>query len=186
MLDLGKFTGKKTRLLDVVEQCIAQRQPPMLPADFAAALERKSFTNGRTDRPLVSALYAGIFAQLMAKVTDLRYGSVSWGDDEIAALCVVIRSREMDTATSLRLTSNRIGDAGAQAIASTVAEGALPRLKLLVLRNNNIGYAGMIALATAVSDGALPSCTKKSSIDLLNNPSDEGQQAVKDALENRA
>eukprot|EP00966_Prymnesium_polylepis_P088004 2035998-Prymnesium_polylepis.1 len=40
---------------DMIDECTkgGGRAPPIVPEDFAIALETKSFTNGKDDRPLV-------------------------------------------------------------------------------------------------------------------------------------
>ena len=63
-LDLGKFTGTKTRLHGnngVLAECATgARRPPLLPEQFAHELASKTFYNRDHDLPLVSDLYAKV------------------------------------------------------------------------------------------------------------------------------
>ena len=63
-LDLGKFTGTKTRLHGnhgVLAECATgARRPPLLPEQFAHELSSKTFYNRDHDLPLVSDLYAKV------------------------------------------------------------------------------------------------------------------------------
>ena len=84
----------------------------------------------------------------------------------------------------LSLNNNLIGDAGVTALANACAGGAMAQLKELWLYKNKIGDAGMIKLSEACAGGTLPKCT---TIILEGNPaSQEAQQAVEDALQNRS
>jgi hypothetical protein len=58
-LDLGYMRGDELSREALVAACTQGARPaPMLPAEFAASLEAKTFTNGKDDRPLVGALCA--------------------------------------------------------------------------------------------------------------------------------
>ena len=52
----------------------------------AAELEKKSFTNGKDDTPLVKRLYEAAFEEQFGKATGLYYQGPGWGDAEAAQL----------------------------------------------------------------------------------------------------
>ena len=56
-LDLGFYTGRRHDFHGVVRECKRGRRAPITPSEFEAKLALKSFTNGKTDRPLVGELY---------------------------------------------------------------------------------------------------------------------------------
>ena len=84
VFDLGKFTGTKTYLHEVIEECAAARPPPLLPDEFARTLASKSFTSKKADEAMVAGLYAKVFAEQMGGADELRYQRLQWGDDEVA------------------------------------------------------------------------------------------------------
>ena len=92
VLDLGKFSGTKTGLLEVIKECAAARPPPLIPADFALALADKSFTSKKADEDMVARLYEATFRLRMGQATTLQYASMQWGDAEVAVLCKVLAS----------------------------------------------------------------------------------------------
>ncbi|EOD33775.1 hypothetical protein EMIHUDRAFT_229279 [Emiliania huxleyi CCMP1516] len=51
-----------------------------------AELEKKSFTNGKDDTPLVKRLYEAAFEEQFGKATELIYNGLGWGDAEAAQL----------------------------------------------------------------------------------------------------
>ena len=58
-LDLGKMRAGEYDYDRLIGDCVQYggRRPPLLPSAFAAELEKKSFTNGKDDKPLVKRLY---------------------------------------------------------------------------------------------------------------------------------
>ena len=92
VLDLGKFSGTKTELGEVIKECTAARPPPLTPADFALALADKSFTSKKADEDMVARLYEATFRLRMAQATKLMYSSMQWGDAEVVVLCKVLAS----------------------------------------------------------------------------------------------
>ena len=106
-----------------------QRRPPLLPSAFAAELEKKSFTNGKDDKPLVKRLYEAAFEEQFGKATELDYGSLGWGDAEAAQLAEVLASGAAPRLEKLYLQRNKIGDEGCKALAAALKEGAAPSLK---------------------------------------------------------
>ena len=79
-LDLGLFDEADKKKLQVVKRCTHSggREPPLLPNDFEAQLETKTFTNGKDDKPLVARLYRDAFAVQMRNVS-LDYSQLGWG-----------------------------------------------------------------------------------------------------------
>ena len=90
VLDLGKFTGTKAKLDDVIEECAASRAAPLSPADFRRMLSTKSFTSKKADEEMVARLYETTFDTRMGAATKLIYNNLQWGDAEVATLCTVI------------------------------------------------------------------------------------------------
>ncbi|EOD17978.1 hypothetical protein EMIHUDRAFT_349784 [Emiliania huxleyi CCMP1516] len=107
------------------------RRPPLLPSAFAAELEKKSFTNGKDDKPLVKRLYEAAFKEQFGKAAQLDYGSLGWGDAEAAQLAEVLASGAAPRLKELWLNGNKIGDEGCKALAAALKEGAAPSLKAL-------------------------------------------------------
>ena len=104
-------------------------EPPMHPRAFAAALARKTFTNGRSDCELVAGLYYDTLAGSLGHVGALRYMNCGWGDEEVARLAEVLEwARE---ATKLVLNGNpRIGRRGYAALAAALRDArAAPKLR---------------------------------------------------------
>ena len=100
------------------------RRPPLHPSRFAAELEKKSFTNGKDDKPLVKQLYKAAFEEQFGKATELRYGSLGWGDAEAAQVAEVLASGAAPRLETLDLSDNEIGDEGYKALAAALKEGA--------------------------------------------------------------
>ena len=90
VLDLGKFTGTKDDLGDVILECAASRAAPLSPADFRRMLSTKSFTSKKADEEMVARLYETTFDTRMGAATELDYRNLQWGDAEVATLCTVI------------------------------------------------------------------------------------------------
>ena len=94
-LDLGKMRdGVEYDWRSLLDDCVQDggRRPPLLPSAFAAALETKSFTNGKDDKPLVKRLYEAAFEEQFGKATELEYNYLGWGDAEAAQLAEVLAS----------------------------------------------------------------------------------------------
>ena len=58
----------------------------MSPADFALALEHKSFTSKKADLDAVCSLYTRSYTQRFAKAKTLLFMGLAWGDAEVAVL----------------------------------------------------------------------------------------------------
>ncbi|EOD38905.1 hypothetical protein EMIHUDRAFT_224042 [Emiliania huxleyi CCMP1516] len=160
-LDLGKMrAGKEYDFDSLTLDCTQEggRCPPLLASAFAAELEKKSFTNGKDDKPLVKRLYEVAFKEQFGKATELVYDSLGWGDAEAAQLAAVLASGAAPRLEILYLEGNKIGDEGCKALAAALGkEGAAPRLERLWLHGNQIGDEGCKALAAALKEGAAPS-----------------------------
>ena len=105
----------------------------MHPRAFAAALARKTFTNGRSDCELVAGLYYDTLAGSLGHVGGLVYMSCGWGDEEVARLAEVLEwARE---ATDLFLSGNpRIGRRGYAALAAALRDArAAPKLRKILV-----------------------------------------------------
>ncbi|EOD26944.1 hypothetical protein EMIHUDRAFT_114838 [Emiliania huxleyi CCMP1516] len=188
-LDLGKMrAGVEYDWDSLIGDCIQDggRRPPLLPSAFAAELEKKSFTNGKDDKPLVKQLYEAAFKEQFGKATKLIYIGLGWGDAEAAQLAEVLASGAAPRLEKLWLQGNKIGDEGCKALAAALGkEGAAPRLERLYLNDNEIGDEGCKALAAALGkEGAAPRLWL---LDLSRNKiSDEGYKALAAALKEGA
>uniref|UniRef100_A0A0D3KKN8 Uncharacterized protein n=1 Tax=Emiliania huxleyi (strain CCMP1516) TaxID=280463 RepID=A0A0D3KKN8_EMIH1 len=134
-LDLGKMRdGVKYDCDSLIDDCTQAggRRPPLLPSAFAAELEKKSFTNGKDDKPLVKRLYEAAFNEQFGKATALLYQDLGWGDAEAAQLAEVLASGAAPRLETLYLNENEIGDEGCKALAAALKEGAAPSLKARV------------------------------------------------------
>ncbi|EOD06793.1 Hypothetical protein EMIHUDRAFT_359425 [Emiliania huxleyi CCMP1516] len=159
-LDLGKMrVGKEYDCGSLIGDCTQAggRRPPLLPSAFAAELEKKSFTNGKDDKPLVKQLYEAAFEEQFGKATELSYRGLGWGDAEAAQLAEVLASGAAPRLEELSLSYNKIGDEGCKALAAALKEGAAPRLEKLYLNENKLSDEGCKALAAALKEGAAPS-----------------------------
>ena len=150
-LDLGRLSGEEGDLDQIVKVCTqgGGRKPPAMPDDFVEALNAKSFTNGKADRPMVGALYRAAFETHMGEATGLDYGALDWGDAEMMLVTKVAASRVLVQLTFLSLRDNKIGDDGMKAFSMALAGGALTHLTVLTLDSNKIGDLGMAAFAEA-------------------------------------
>ena len=131
-LDLGKMrAGEEYGYSSLTDDCIQDggRRPPLLPSAFAAELEKKSFTNGKDDKPLVKRLYEAAFEEQFDKATKLDYRGLGWGDAEAAQLAEVLASGAAPRLEELYLCYNKIGDEGCKALAGALKEGGTPSLK---------------------------------------------------------
>lgn len=99
VLDLGKISELTSGLTAIVDECTAGRAPPLTPADFRMALSTKSFTSKKADEEMVAKLYEATFESQLAKATELRYASLSWGDAEVETFAKAIASGALDHLT---------------------------------------------------------------------------------------
>ena len=188
-LDLGKMLDdKEYDCGSLVDDCRKEggRSPPLLPSAFAAELEKKSFTNGKDDKPLVKRLYEAAFEEQFGKATKLDYARLGWGDAEAAQLAEVLASGAAPRLEKLNLSRNEIGEEGCKALAAALGkEGAAPRLEKLELAFNKIGDEGCKALAAALGkEGAAP---RLKELWLQSNEiGDEGCKALAAALKEGA
>ncbi|EOD10767.1 hypothetical protein EMIHUDRAFT_447308, partial [Emiliania huxleyi CCMP1516] len=175
--------GKEYDCNSLIDDCVQEggRRPPLLPSAFAAELEKKSFTNGKDDKPLVERLYEAAFEEQFGKATELLYADLGWGDAEAAQLAEVLASGAAPRLETLVLHGNNIGDEGWKALAAALKEGAAPRLEYLTLNGNKIGDEGSKALAAALGkEGAAP---RLEYLALNGNKiGDEGSKALAAAL----
>ena len=123
--------GKEYDFRSFRDDCVqgGGRRPPLLPSAFAAELEKKSFTNGKDDKPLVKRLYEAAFEEQFGKATELLYIDLGWGDAEAAQLAEVLASGAAPRLWWLDLRGNEIGDEGCKALAAALKEGAAPSLE---------------------------------------------------------
>ena len=160
-LDIGRLReDKEYTYEELIEECTkgGGHCPPLLPTQFAAELETKTFTNGKDDKPLVKRMYEATFEEQFGKATQLSYLQTGWGDADAAQVAEVLASGAAPRLETLNLGNNKIGDEGCKALAAALGkEGAAPRLEMLALNGNQIGDEGCKALAASLKDGAAPS-----------------------------
>ena len=147
VLDLGLFSGTKTGLFDVLDECKAGREPPHSPQEFNAIVESKSFTNKAADLETVKSLYAAAFELRIGQAKTLYFIGLGWGDAEAAVL-----SKALHAAKELRvleLLGNDIGDEGVAALAAALREGAAPNLESIDLEYTKVSEEAKQALRDA-------------------------------------
>ena len=130
VLDLGKLAPETKDLEALVKACAAKREPPLLPADFRAALAEKAFTSKKADEETVAGLYEATFRKEMGAAMGLSYADLQWGDAEVVQLCKVLAGGVLGKLEQLLLAGNQIGDEGARALAEVLDGGALPKLEV--------------------------------------------------------
>ena len=149
VLDLGLFSGTKTKLWDVAMECNAGREPPHSPQEFNLIVEKKSFTNKAADLETVKSLYAAAFELRIGQAKMLIFKGLGWGDAEAAVLSKALHAAK--DLVELDLDRNpAIGDEGAAALAAALREGAAPKLREIALRyNEQLSEAAKQALREA-------------------------------------
>lgn len=152
VLDLGKSYGGKSytsmTFETLAKRCAARRDPPLTPDDFVTTLNTKSFTNKKADCDYVGTLYKDEFEQLLTPSEQLNYASLTWGNEDVSALCKVVQDIRFPSLKRLWLNNNQIGDQGARSL--SIVLRYLPKLKEVTLANNKIGDAGANALCEAL------------------------------------
>ena len=95
------------------------RKPPLAPAAFTAELERRQFTNGRTDHDAVLELYQRTLDEVLASVTELQFVEAGWQDAQFQQLAEVLpRATRLRT---LQLYNNGyVTDKGAAALVASL------------------------------------------------------------------
>jgi len=149
----------------------------LLPDKFAEELATKTFTSVSADREKVEALHKLTFKYAFMEVTELRYGSLNWCDDEALMVARVLASGAAPKLRKLDLGSNRIGDAAMEAL--TAALTTTSELTTLHLHLNYLSDKGLLLLANAIAEGSLP----KLRVLLLwgNDTSNTGKEAIRQA-----
>eukprot|EP00966_Prymnesium_polylepis_P113627 2627222-Prymnesium_polylepis.1 len=149
----------KEDLDDIVTVCTERggRRPPMMLGIFVEELKDKSFTNGKEDRPMVGELYQAAFETQMGEATELNYGNLGWGNEEMVLVAKVVASSTLVQLQDLRLACNQIGDEGMNEVLlrSSCQRRAAPQLNVLFLNVNQIGDGGMKSFSTALASGAM-------------------------------
>ena len=151
LLDVGKLRVAPDAVTDFYAQvdrvCDVSRRPPLTPAAFEAELEKRQFTNGKSDHRLVAGLYAQFVQEALGAATRLIYWELGWGDEQAEELAAVLPLCEC--LRELNLRGNGIGDRGAAALARSLPAG----LEVLDLNSNDaLGDEGVAALAARLPD----------------------------------
>jgi len=151
VLDLGHDCGREWEdIKEMVDTCMTARRVPLTPSEVTKQLERKTFTNGNTDRPVIARLYAECFTRRFGEVRELHYARLGWGDSEICSLAAVLRESGAACLKVIGLEGNSIGDGGAIALAEVIREFKV--LEVLDLSGNGIGSKGAIALTEGIRE----------------------------------
>ena len=151
-LDLGKFTGTKTRLHGsngVIVECLGKRQPPLLPEQFSEALKKKTFYNRVHDEPLVGKLYRDAYNDQLGRAEKLEFRRMNWGDNEAIQLAKVIGSGATPSLRWLNIAFNDFGDPGAKALAAAISKALPPLEKFEFKGSSKLGDPGTQALREA-------------------------------------
>lgn len=140
-LDLGKVGDRDARGFErdfdaFIEGCAASRPAPLVPEEFEAELQEKSFTSKKADFHKVAKIYKGAFQKCFGESTRLDYSGLGWGDAEVEALARVLAGGAVPSLEELLLDSNQIGTGGFEALAPAVRAGAVPRLRMVGLQDN--------------------------------------------------
>ena len=149
VLDLGCLTGTKHTYVGMRDECIAAggRRPPMTPDEFAEQLQARTFTNGKVDRPLVSALYKDGFNTQFARANSLIYGGLGWDDAACEAVVRVLRLGVCcNSLQRLIFDENQLSDVSACSLARLLGTLRFGCLEHLGLYRNSITDAGLAAL----------------------------------------
>jgi len=166
----------------VCKLVLDERQPPLLPEDFAHHMESMTFTNG-SDREAVAALQSRVCQAVLDGVEHLDFSQNPWGPSELEKLGLAVAnmpkavSLDLDPLTNgmtadgvhallkhdpllhlkeLLVGNNKLRDAGAVALASEIQLGKLRGLNLLRIGDSRIGDEGGVALGKAIEGGHLP------------------------------
>ena len=108
----------------------AVRPVPLHPEDFAAALARKAFTNGKSDCELVAGLYARTLDGAFGGAKVLTYNKAGWGNEEAKALAKVLPLARNVEFIDLSENPGIVAD-GWRALGEAIGAGAAPKLKLV-------------------------------------------------------
>lgn len=134
VLDLGDLAADNPigtfDLKALIGQGRATRPPPLAPAEFATALESKSFTSKKADFETVSKLYASAFEARIGSAEKLGFGNLGWGDAEAVMLARALFFARALVHIDLGHDC-ALGDAGIAALADSLRDGAAPKLKSL-------------------------------------------------------
>ena len=134
VLDLGNLAEDDaigtSDLKALIGRGRATRPPPLPPAEFAAALETKSFTSKKADLETVSNLYACAFEARIGSAEKLGFGNLGWGDAEAVVLArALLFAREL---VHIDLGHDcALAEVGIAALADSLRDGAAPKLRSL-------------------------------------------------------
>jgi len=134
LIELNENTIQSNNWTALLRLSNVDRKPPMLPGDFAQALQQKIFTNGLADLSLVSSIYFETFEEAVGNAKSLWFVDLHWGNaeaEQIAEMMAFCSCLEQ-----LALRNNRISSMGA--IAVVQAACACASLQSLDLTGNPI------------------------------------------------
>jgi len=160
VLDLGGLDDSCTTWWPLVKNCIASRLPPATPANFAAVLRTKKFTNG-ADCTMVEGIYADTFKEVLGALTILDFASVGWGAEEVATLASALPACHV--LSVLDLESNEFGEVGATALAR-----ALPVCS--TLETLRVSFCGLGDEESGLIFDAAAKCPNMRVIQIAVNP----------------
>jgi len=174
--------GRASDYDSIVSACTmgGGRMAPVPPNEFAKALECKTFTNGKEDRPVVTALQAAAYEWEFRMADELHYENLGWGDLDAIKVAKAVAALPANAALeALFLAENKIGDVAAAAIAAMLRELKCSSLVCLNLSGNLISDMGAAEIGEALATCRAP----LQDISLDNNRLSE---AAKDSLREAA
>ena len=141
-LELSGLQGKKAdRWEELRDLCKATREAPIPPDMFEEQLKEGvareeaaegtgiKFTSGKDLTDVVIPQYEAGFLRLMGEASELSYGSLGWGDEEMVQLAASVAYAHtrgaLGLCTFISLGSNNIGDIGMQVFSDLIRSGAL-------------------------------------------------------------
>jgi len=154
IVDLGRDTGDgEMGMFALMIKCaVKKRTVALIPADFEAQLESKSFAKA-SDRERVAMLYRTGFVERFASSSYLWYDCQNWGDAEAIGVAKILGAGAVPRLEVLNLCGNSIGGAGATALAEALESA--PLLRELDLERNQVGDKGAAALANGLLSAPL-------------------------------
>ena len=183
LLDLGRVSPNAQTWSDMLIQGRYGRRPPLTPADFAAELKQKKFTNGKDDHPLVEGMYQKTYGSCFRKTWFLDYRLLNWGDAEAKAIAALLQSGATPNLRWLRLFANGVGPEGMKAVVRALAN--TKKVTHVQMFRNQMGDAGLMALAEALAaDHAFLPRLREVQI-AENGASDQAKAALKKAVKAR-
>ena len=127
-VQLRKGDEKTYRAL--CDNCKVSRSPPVSPATFKAQLEKRCFTNARTDADIVVKLYTCTFASLAARTEELDFSHLLWCLPQATVLSRALP--QFTKCSSLDVSRNPFGTHGVVVLMNGISK--MPQLRTLLMK----------------------------------------------------